>query len=224
VVRAAAATTLLLVRHPHTAANDGGGVLLNGWTDAPLSERGRLEAAVLRARLAAEPAVAAVYTSPLERARVVAERLFFPGAGPPRFDPDLMEIGCGEVDGWDVERVRREHPILWRRNELQADEQFRWPGGESCREFRVRCLGAVARIVRAHPGERVVVITHAGVVSQILGDLAGTSPARWGAFRPGNASVTTVACRGRERWLVAFDDRRHLDQPQPFSARLHRFG
>jgi alpha-ribazole phosphatase/probable phosphoglycerate mutase len=184
---------------------------MNGWTDEPLSERGRREAVLLRERLVAERPPAAIYTSPLVRARVVADSLLAGGLGPPTSDGDLMEIGCGELDGWDVERVRLEYPILWRRNEAQADERFRWPGGESYREFRARCLGAIDRILRAHPGERIVVVTHAGVVSQILGDIAGTNPARWDLFRPGNASITTVACLARERHLVAFDDRAHLE-------------
>jgi broad specificity phosphatase PhoE len=209
---AAAATTLLLVRHPHTAANDAGGLHLNGWTDAPLSGRGLAEAALLVERLLAEEEadrVAAIYSSPLLRARTVAERLAT-GAVPVAYDADLREIGCGVVDGWHVDRVRREYPLLWRRNASQDDEHFRWPGGESCLEFRARCLGAIARIARAHPGRRVVAVTHAGVVSQLLGDIAGASCARWDAFRPGNASITAVELRGGERRVLRFDDRAHL--------------
>ncbi|HET7755446.1 MAG TPA: histidine phosphatase family protein [Anaeromyxobacteraceae bacterium] len=207
---AARPATLLLVRHPHTTANDDGGVRMNGWTDAPLSPRGELEAALLRERLSAELADAAVYASPLQRARVVAEGLAASGGPAVACDRDLMEIGCGDVDGWDVERVRRVHPILWRRNELQDDEDFRWPGGESYREFRARCLGAVERIAAAHAGERVVVVTHAGVVSQVLGHLSGTSAARWDLFRPGNASITTLAWTGGAGRVLGFDDRAHL--------------
>jgi broad specificity phosphatase PhoE len=205
------ATVLLLIRHPHTAANDGGGVRLSGWTDAPLSAEGLAEAALVRDRLAAERGVAAIYTSPLQRARAVSEPLAEAGLAPLTSDPDLREIGCGAVDGWPVERIRREQPELWRLNESQAHEDFRWPGGESYREFRARCVGAIARIARAHAGRRVVVVTHAGVVSQVLGELAGTSCARWDAFRPGNASITTVEYRAGEHRLVAFDDRAHLD-------------
>jgi broad specificity phosphatase PhoE len=209
-MRAPAATTLLLVRHPHTAANDRGGVHLNGWTDAPLSDRGMAEASLLERRLAADGAerVGAIYSSPLLRARTVAER--FATRARVAYDPDLREIGCGDVDGWHVERVRAEHPLLWRRNQMQDDEHFRWPRGESCLEFRARCLAAIARIVSAHPGQRVVALTHAGVVSQVMGDIAGTSCARWDAFRPGNASITSVEFRGRERRVLGFDDRAHL--------------
>jgi alpha-ribazole phosphatase/probable phosphoglycerate mutase len=212
-MRAAAATTLVLLRHPHTAANDGGGVHLNGWTDAPLSETGEEQARLVVERLAADARIVAVYTSPLVRARAVAERLASREL-PLICVGDLVEIGCGDVDGWHVDRVRRRYPLLWHRNELQDDEHFRWPGGESCREFRARCLAAIDGIVRTHPGQRVVVVTHAGVVSQLLGAIAGTSCARWDAFRPGNASITTVEFRGGDRRVVGFDDRTHLLGPR----------
>jgi alpha-ribazole phosphatase/probable phosphoglycerate mutase len=208
-MRAAAATTLVLVRHPHTAANDGGGVHLNGWTDAPLSDTGLEEARLVVARLAPDARIVAVYTSPLMRARAVAERLASREL-PLICVRDLSEIGCGEVDGWHVDRVRRHYPLLWHRNELQEDEHLRWPGGESYREFRDRCLAAIDAIVRTHPGQRVVVVTHAGVVCQLLGAIAGKSCARWDAFRPGNASITTVEFRGADRRVVGFDDRAHL--------------
>lgn len=188
---------------------------MNGWTDAPLSARGAEEASLLLARLASEQ-LAAVHTSPLRRARQVAERLA--SRAPLSIDPELREIGCGTVDGWHVERVRHAYPLLWRRNALQDDEEFRWPGGESCREFRDRCLRAVRRAVDAHPGGRVGVVTHAGVVAQLLGHLAGLSCARWNAFRPGNASITTVVFCGAGARLVAFDDRSHLAASNARSA------
>jgi alpha-ribazole phosphatase/probable phosphoglycerate mutase len=225
----AAGTTLLLARHPHTAANERGGARLEGWTDAPLSDRGLAEASLLVGRLAGDGGVVAIYSSPLTRAWTVAERLAGRGIGV-ACDPDLREIGCGALDGWDVDRVRREHPLLWRRSQAQDDEHFRWPGGESRREFRARCLAAVLRIVRAHPGRRVVAVTHAGVVSQVVGSILGTSCARWDAFRPGNASITTVEFHGRERRVLGFDDRAHLgrcggrrgrDRDTPAALRVH---
>lgn len=208
----AAAATLVLVRHPHTAANEGGGVRMSGWTDVPLSARGVREAELLRARLAAGPAFAAIYTSPLGRARELAALLARDG-GAPRVERDLAEISCGAVDGWHVDEVRARHPELWRRNERQDDPAFRWPGGESYLELRARCVGAAGRIAAAHPGERVAVVTHAGVVAQVLGFIAGASPACWGRFRPENASLTVVEWSGQGARLVSFDDRAHLAPP-----------
>ena len=57
-------TTVLLVRHGHTATT---GHVLTGWTPGiPLDDRGRAQAAALAARLAPLP-LNAIVSSPLER-------------------------------------------------------------------------------------------------------------------------------------------------------------
>jgi alpha-ribazole phosphatase/probable phosphoglycerate mutase len=56
----------------------------------------------------------------------------------------------------------------------------------------------------------VLVVTHAGVISQILGALRGVRPARWEPLRPGNASLTSVTWQGDGGELLRFDDREHL--------------
>jgi broad specificity phosphatase PhoE len=53
-------------------------------------------------------------------------------------------------------------------------------------------------------------VTHVGVISQILGYLAGESAARWDLFRPGTASITEVCWKKRDSVVVRFDDRRHV--------------
>jgi broad specificity phosphatase PhoE len=68
----------------------------------------------------------------------------------------------------------------------------------------------VRSIAARHPSGRVAIITHAGVISQIIGYISGVSPARWGLFRPGNASLTELAWRGSSAVVVSFDGRTHL--------------
>jgi broad specificity phosphatase PhoE len=95
-------------------------------------------------------------------------------------------------------------------NLRQEDDRLRWPGGESYREFRARCLGALRSLARAHPGGRVAVVTHAGVISQVIGHITGAGAARWEAGRPGTTALTEVEWwRGSAR-VVRFDDRDHL--------------
>ena len=53
-------------------------------------------------------------------------------------------------------------------------------------------------------------MTHAGVLSQIFGRLAGLSPARWGAFRTGSSSVSEIEWLHASVTLIRLDDRRHL--------------
>jgi alpha-ribazole phosphatase/probable phosphoglycerate mutase len=123
----------------------------------------------------------------------------------------LAEIDCGEVDGMLMREVQARFPTLWQRNLAQAEEDFQWPGGESYRRLRRRVLRVIRLIAERHKGERVLLVTHAGFISSLLGFLAGTNPAEWSKFRPGNASITEVVWNGRGGDLIAFDDRSHLN-------------
>ncbi|HEU4697874.1 MAG TPA: histidine phosphatase family protein [Gemmatimonadales bacterium] len=212
---ASATTRLVLIRHGHTLSNSGGTPLLSGRTDVPLSERGGEEVRRLQARLRGGPGFAAIYTSPLERARRTAEALGEVGLGPVRSCAALEEIDCGELDGLPLEEVQRRVPEHWAANLRQDDAGFRWPGGESYRELRARALAAVRAIALAHRGERVALVTHAGVIGQVFGALEGVSPARWSAYRPGNTALSELDWgRGGGR-IVSFDDHAHLADPLP---------
>jgi broad specificity phosphatase PhoE len=182
---------------------------MSGWTDTPLSDEGTEEAALV-ARALGYHRFAALYTSPLQRARDTARAI---GAATRRsliVDNGLKEINCGELDGKAVDDVRVHHAATWAQNAAETDEEFRWPGGESYREFRARCLKAARALSARHPGETVVVVTHAGYISQVLGWIAGVSCARWSSFRPGNASISVIEWGRHRRAILSFDDRVHL--------------
>lgn len=201
------AVTLLLVRHADIDCSSNGLALLCGSHDAPLSPKGRLQLEPLRRKLATEQNVCALYSSPLRRAVETAR------AAPPelltslRLVSSLGEIHCGAVEGLPLEDVRQNYPEYWRRNEAQADESFCWPGGETYRRFRRRVLRAVRMLARMHAGKKILMVTHAGVINQILGTIAGQSAARWENFRPGNASITELNWHGDTGEVLRFDDR-----------------
>jgi broad specificity phosphatase PhoE len=192
-------TRIVLVRHGHV---DPRGTMC-GWTDIPLTETGARQAAVL-ARIGLD--VDGVYSSTLARARDTARAV----ADSVTCDPRLREIGCGRLEGWPFLDIRETFPALWAANEAQLDEDFRWPDGESYRELRSRCVTAISGIAVRHPGGRVAVVTHAGVITQLLGYLLGTSPARWSSFRVGNASITTIDWLGARGEVRSYDVRDHL--------------
>jgi 2,3-bisphosphoglycerate-dependent phosphoglycerate mutase len=181
-------TKLLLLRHAHTDANDfGQSPRMAGWTDTPLSERGEQQLAALEPLIGIAPVV---YSSTLPRALRTARV----AAGARRIVAlrSLREISCGDVDGWLIDDVVARHPDLWQRNLAQDDPDFCWPGGETYRRFRTRVLRALHGIAARHPGERVLVVTHAGAIAQAIGSIHGTTPARWDQFRPRNCSITTL--------------------------------
>lgn len=204
-------TTLILIRHAQTDSNIAGpNPLMSGWTDSPLNRAGHEQLECLRARFRNESAIAAVYSSPLTRARETAASIAQVYAKTVELLDDLREINCGEVDGQPIELVKKSDAERWERNLLQEDDDFRWPAGESYRELRERSLRVIRHIAARHVGECVAVVTHAGVISQILGALHGYRPAQWEAFRPHNTSLTTVRWSEEGGQIETFDDYRHL--------------
>jgi 2,3-bisphosphoglycerate-dependent phosphoglycerate mutase len=204
-------TQLTLIRHGHIAANGGDlNAPMSGWADIPLSPIGRLQIERLTRYLACAPRFAAIYSSPLSRAAETAQALAGAGLGDVHFHGALKEINCGEVDGVAIAQVQRRFPDLWHENNRQDREDFRWPGGESYREFRERCIAALQSIAATHPSARVALVTHTGVISQIIGSIHGLNPARWEAFRPGNASISELLWRGSSGVILSFDYRGHL--------------
>ena len=178
-----------------------------GRYDVPLSPRGQAQLDGLRERIAGEAPFAAVYCSTLRRAIGTAAAVPVPR---PRLLRSLAEIDCGLLDGTPIEVVKREYAQIWAQNQAENDENFRWPGGESYTRFRRRVLRVVSGIAQAHAGQRVLIVTHAGVINQVLGTIAGQSPARWSNFRPHNASITRVMWDGSSGEVEVFDDYAHI--------------
>lgn len=216
------AARFCLVRHGHTAGNDEGlSVRMSGRTDLPLSAEGWAQAKLLgdwfRLTFTNPPPV---YASPLRRALDTAATMTA-GRVSVRCEADLQEIDCGRADGQTIESVRQTLPMLWAANMKQSDDDFRWPGGESYRELRARVVAAADRLATVHAGSTIVIVTHAGVISQLIGSVLGTSPARWGDNRPDNASITELLWGSGVGQVQAFGDCRHLQrQLQNASARL----
>jgi broad specificity phosphatase PhoE len=203
-------TRLVLIRHGRAVSDGGPELLLGGRTDAALTDAGRAEARCLAARLRGAAPFPLIYSSPLRRAASTAQALEAAGLGTVRYCAALREIDCGALDGAPLEEVRRAFPDVWAANLRQDDDGFRYPGGESYREFRARCLAAMRAIARAHRGARIAVVTHAGVVSQVVGKIRGMSPARWDCHRPGTTGITEIAWNRRAQAVLTFDDRSHL--------------
>lgn len=106
-----------------------------------------------------------------------------------------------------LDRVREHFSESWLRNEAQDDDEFAWPGGETYSTFRGRVLQGLQDIAMSHAGTRVAVVTHAGVIAQILGALRRRPAAVWGEDRPDPLTATEVMCGAAgPTALVTFND------------------
>ena len=150
------ATQIVLIRHGQTKAN-----LEHRWqgqSDWGLTDDGVRQAELLAGEL---EGIDAVYSSPLSRARVTAGKVAEQGDLEVTEDEGLQEIGFGTWESKTVEEILEIDPEGFAR--LRSGEDFRrGTTGETFTEVADRMEQAVARIVAAHPGERVAVVSHGG--------------------------------------------------------------
>lgn len=206
----ATATEFWVVRHGESTWNADG--RYQGQADVPLSGVGVLQASTLAERLTGMH-FDAVYSSDLLRAsqtaQIVAERL----AGQPQvqLDPGLREINVGELSGLLRSEIQERYPEYM--SALHADSWgTRRPGGESMADLFERCGNIFDCYRAAHPGQKVLVFTHGGVVRVAVGLALGGVPANaWARLSVTNTSITRVLLGHESGTLLGFNDEAHLE-------------
>lgn len=166
-----------------------------GWLDLPLSPSGERQLQRFRED-SSKFRPTAVYASSSLRAARTAETLASKWNLPISIDPDLREINCGALEGMLIDDIRRRYPELWAQNALQANDDFAWPEGETYQNFRHRVFMALSRIASQHTTAQVVVVTHAGVIGQVVGSIKGLPAAVWEPYRPAPFTATEVLWTG----------------------------
>ena len=168
-------TRLFIVRHGATvlSAEDR----FAGSTDAPLSDEGRAQVTRLAQRLA-HVRIAAVYASSMGRTVETGRILAMPHALEVQPDPALREVDHGRWEGLTRDEVDARFPdevAMW-----EADPYtFAPEGGESGLTVTARALPALIRIVRAHEGRKVIVVSHKATIRLLLSSLLGFDPRRY---------------------------------------------
>lgn len=162
-------TTLLLVRHGLTEANQGG--LLAGWTDGiHLSERGREQATALAERLETVP-VAAIVSSPLERCQETATALVSGRDVAVETDERIGECRYGDWTGQELKKLVKEP--LWRVVQAHPSAAT-FPGGESLRDTQARAIDAIREHNTRLGAEATwVAVSHGDVIKAVLADALG---------------------------------------------------
>jgi len=182
-------TTLLLLRHGETPLTvekrfSGSGA------DPGLTEQGHRQAAAAAEAISARGDVDAVIASPLRRttetADVVAGELGLPVA----VDDGFREAEFGEWDGSTFAEVQERWP-----EELAAwlgATSVAPPGGESFDAVARRVRQARDRVLAAHPGRTVLVVTHVTPVKTLVRLALAAPPESIYRMELAAASLTVV--------------------------------
>lgn len=177
---------MLLVRHGVTPTT--GRVLPGRAPGLHLADAGLRQAERVAERLAALP-VAALYSSPLERALETAQPTADRLGLPVTIDGGLAECDFGEWTGLELS-------VLARRKEWQtvqrAPSTFHFPGGEGFAAMQARVVAAVDRLRSAHRGGVVACFSHADPIKAALAHALGTHLDLFQRIVVGPASVSVI--------------------------------
>lgn len=199
------AQELLLVRHAKTAAEYSGRYV--GITDASLAPEGLLQAAELISGIARRQPQRCV-CSPLARTRQTARAICQCIGLAAEIDPELREVNFGRWEGLTFEEVVARDPELVSRWAL-FDDRFAFPGGESLAEFHNR-IRSLANRLAADPAERIIVVTHGGVIRALICHFLGLPLRSCLSFEVECASLTTIKLFKDSGVLIGLNEFRTL--------------
>ena len=203
-------TNLLLIRH---GANDWlGARRLPGWTPGVhLNEEGRAQAAALARRLAGVP-LAALYSSPLERALETAQPLADAHGLAVEVRHGLGDMHAGDWIGRTFDELEKEE--LWPAIQFYPSS-VRLPGGESFQGCQARIVADLDTIRRAHAGQTVAVVSHADPIKMAVAHYLGLPLDLFQRLTIDPASVTALSFRRLGLQLVCLN---HSDALPAFHA------
>ena len=145
---------ILLVRHPETEANVSG--MLVGRGDSQFTAEGRRQLARVPRKIAAfHPSQ--IWTSPLDRARRLAQGAAARAKVPLAIDQRLVELDFGEAEGLTFEQIAEAGMAF----NYRSRETPVAPGGESRAMIEERAAEFCDEIVAF--GGRHAIVTHGGV-------------------------------------------------------------
>ncbi len=197
------------MRHGETEANVA--QIWHGSEDAPLTARGRSQVAATAermARLAIERPVDAFYESPLARAQSTARAIADAIGLEPQIETGLREFGLGDWEGRSFVDLRDKEQ-LWLR--WQRDPDFAPPNGESPRAFAARIVETMDDLAARHQDHAVLVVTHGGVISNLLGQWLGEGAGDWRKWDSHNCAVTVLESAPSGGWMaLVVNDITHL--------------
>lgn len=207
-------TEVYLIRHAD-ALPDADEVIDGGYDVQALSELGRRQARALAERLK-DANLAAIYASPIGRARETAAAVAEAAGLELRIEPELREVALGTIgpetaSGATPDEIARILRQRLREIAAIAIDGGNWdaiPGSEPAAELRERITAAVNGLAARHPCERIAAVSHGGAINAYFAALLGIQ--RDYFFPAANTSISVARIKGNRRMLLALNDVAHL--------------
>ncbi len=208
------ATELYLIRHADALP---GADEINGgdYDKQALSALGRRQAQALAAHMR-QTRLAAVYSSPIGRARQTAGYVADALGQEVQIEPGLREVALGRI-GLDVlEGMTPDEVSVALRARLRdiavvaltTGSWSSFPSAEPSTSIRARMVEVVEAVAARHRGQRVALISHGGSINAYIAAILGIE--RDYFFPAANTSISLVRINGTRRLLLALNDIAHL--------------
>ena len=185
-------TRFCFVRHGETDWNVE--LRMQGQIDLALNAAGEAQAQAVGRYFSGRQA-SVLYSSDLLRARQTAQPVAGALTLPMNLSVELRERHFGRCEGLPFDEIKVRYPedaaaIVSR------DSDYVSPGGESRRQHEKRILRCVDQLVKEHPGQYVVVVTHGGVLDVIYRHVHGLPANAPRDYPIPNAGVNWVTISG----------------------------
>lgn len=202
------ACELVLIRHGETQAAIRGQSfpMIDGQGDPALRSEGEAQALAVAERLKHE-AISAIYVTTMQRTHQTAAPLAAALGITPKVEADLREVSLGDWDGGEFRfRAAENDPAFLRAREKECWGEL--PGAETFVALQTRVMRGLNRIAAVHPGEKVAVVVHGGVVGAALAGVTGSR--NFGFNGADNGSISRVVIGPEGMILRGFNDVAHL--------------
>ncbi|WP_423194865.1 MULTISPECIES: histidine phosphatase family protein [unclassified Cupriavidus] len=199
-------THLIVIRHGETAWNRER--RLQGQLDVPLNDTGRAQARALATALTGEP-IDAIYASDLGRALETAAPLAEALGLAVRPERDLRERCYGDLQGMTYAEVAEQRPEDFARWQARVPD-YAPRGGESLLTFQERTVEIALSLSRRHPGERIALVAHGGVLDCLYREATGMTLEAPRQHELLNASVNRLRSDSTHLTLLQWADVNHL--------------
>ncbi len=174
-----APTLVLLVRHGKTPTT--GSILPGRARGLHLADEGVKQAETVAARIAelhrartakdGAKGIAAVYASPMERTRETAAPIAKALGLRVRQRDGLLECDFGD---WTGRKLADLGKLPEWKTVQRHPAGFRFPRGESFSEMQTRMVDTINALVKEHPGQSIVAVSHADTIKAAVAQALGT--------------------------------------------------
>ena len=190
-------TEIILIRHGETEWNSQ--LRMQGHSNSPLSAVGRGQIQALGEWMK-NVSFDHIYSSDSLRARQTAEAITQYSGDTLQFDQRIREKNLGVFEGLTSIEASEQHPEIYRLFKT-GGANYVIDEGESTQQVLDRALEFIEEIRLRHPEQRVVMVTHGGVVRVLMKHTLGISIDAPTSFLIKNTGIFRLVWN--EKWLVS---------------------